>query len=338
MSENVFNIVQFGSQGGTAYAPGAAAAATVLIPVEAPVNFLLDRAATFPKQDRGRNVRNSAGTGFLGVRAADVVIPGQVHFEDLMDFLEMHYAGGVAPAGGTWTYPFEALTPTLVPRTIEGGNTDASQAQMRMVSCLVDQLTLGFADIVAPGAYPWTLSATILGLDREISPITAAQVARTGLETVQGHLTRLYEGPVGTAFGALPELAGSLKSFTMTSNRMLARRAYGSASDVATKYGFKDMSSITGEAKVAVSATSKSDFHDIWNASAPASLGERRWRVKAIGTGTKAMAIDFRVGIMAVPYDDVDGERVFKVTLEMVDDSTLNGPCQIALTNAITTL
>ena len=99
MSENVFNIVQFGSQGGTAYAPGAAVAASVLIPVEAPVNFLLDRAATYPKQDRGRNVRNSAGTGFLGVRGADVVIPGQVHFEDLMDFLEMHFSGGVTPTG-----------------------------------------------------------------------------------------------------------------------------------------------------------------------------------------------------------------------------------------------
>ena len=43
------------------------------------------------------------------------------------------------------------------------------------------------------------------------------------------------------------------------------------------------MSSATFEAKVAVSSTSKSDFHDIWNAAAPASLGERRWRVKALG-------------------------------------------------------
>ena len=207
-----------------------------------------------------------------------------------------------------------------------------------MISCLIDQLTLGFADIVAPGAFPWTLSANVFGLDREIAAITPSLAARAGLETVQGHLTRLYEGTTGTAFTGLAELAGSLKSFTMSSNRQLARRAYGSAGDVATKYGFKDMSAITCEAKVGVSATSKSDFHDIWNAAAPASLGERRWRIQAAGTGTKKLTIDFRVGIMAVPFDDVDGERIFKVTGEMVDDATLGAPCQIAIANAISAL
>ena len=155
---------------------------------------------------------------------------------------------------------------------------------------------------------------------------------------VQGHLTRLYEGTTGTAFASLAELAGSLKSFTMTSNRNLARRAYGSSSDVATAFGFKDMSNTTFEAKVAVSASSKSDFHDIWNAASPAALGERRWRVKAIGTGSKAFTIDLRAGILAVPYDDVDGERVFKVTGECVDDATLGAPWQATVTNGIAAL
>jgi len=337
-SEAVFDIFQIGPQAGTAYAPGAAAAATFLYPIEAPVTIELDRASTYPQQDRGRNVRNSADTGYHGVRGSSVTVASQVRFEDFAALAEMHYAGGIVASGvGPYTrvYPFEALTPTIVPATIEGGSTDASQSQMRMVSSLVDSLTIGFPDIVAPGAYPWTLSAAILGFDREISPLTAALSARAGLETVQGHLTRLYEGTTATAFATLAELAGHLKSFTMTTNRYLARRAYGSASDIATRYGFKQMSTGTIEAKVAISATSKSDFHDIWNAAAPAALGERRWRLEAAGTGTKKFTIDLRVGIMAVPYDEADGERLFKVTGEIVDDTTLGGPAQITIINSI---
>lgn len=337
-SEAVFDILQIGSQGGTAYAPGSAAAATVLIPIESPVNFELDRASTYPKQDRGRNVRNSAGTGYHGVRAAGVTIPAEVRFEDIAIFLEMHYAGGVSPSGGgpyTRVYPFEAGTPTIVPATIEGGSTDATQAQMRLVSALVDQLTIGFSDIVAPGAYPWTLSAQLLAFDREINNLTGSLSAKAGLETVQGHLTRLYEGTTGTAFGSLGALDGHLKGYSQTTSRNLARRAYGSTSDIASRFGFKDMSNGTFEAKVAISATSKSDFHDIWNVASPASLGERRWRLKAVGTGTKVFQIDLRAGIMAVPYDEVDGERVFKVSGEMVDDDTLNASNTITVVNSI---
>lgn len=337
-SENVFNLVQFGAQAGTAYVPGSPVAATVLWPVESPVAFDLDRSSQYPKQDRGRNVRNSAGTGYHGIRGASTTLAGQVRFEDVHDILEMIFAGGVAASGAgpyTRVYPFEALTPTLVPRTIEGGNTDTVQSQMRLDSCLVDSLTIGFPDIVAPGAYPWTLSASIVALDRENIALTAGQVARTGLETVQGHLTRLYEGTTATVFASLTELTGHLKSFTATFNRNLARRAYGGATDVPDHFGFKDMSIATFEAKVAVSATSKTDFHDIWNAAAPASLGERRWRLKAAGTGTKAFTLDLRAGIMAVPYDDVDGERVFKVTGEMADDSTLSAMAQITTISGI---
>jgi hypothetical protein len=341
MSENVFNAVQIGSQGGTFTAPGSAATATFLFPVESPVPIELDRASQFPKQDVGRNARNRAGSGFHGVRGATATLAAQLRFEDVMDILDMHAAGGITPTGGgpyTWAYPFEAGTPTLVPRTIESGNVDASQAQMRLISALVTSLTVGFPAITAPGASPWTLSADLLGVDRDINPLTASLSARAGLEVVQGHLTRLYEGTTGTAFASLTELAASLKSYTQTSSRNLALRAYGSASDVASKFGFTDQSTTTFEATVAVSSTAKSDFHDIWNAAAPASLGERRWRIKAIGTGSKVFLIDARVGILAVPIDEADGERLFKVTGELVDDATLGAPWQASITNSIASL
>ena len=446
-SENVFNIIQMGAQAGTAYAPGTAVAATILLPVESPVTFDLDRASQYPKQDRGRNARNSAGQGYHGVRASGCTLPMQASFEYLMDFLEMHACGGVVPTGTyVWAYPFEATTPTAVPRTIEGGNTDASQTQMRLTSCLIDSLTMGFPDIVAPGAFPWTLSATVLGFDREISALTTsgagtdeiqgiaivadsgtftlafngattaplsyaitkadmqtalralltinganctvggtdggpwtvtfvgslakqnvpmivanatglvgtphsvtvtqptpgvpatAVAARDGMEIMQGHLTSLYEGTTGTAFAALAELAGHFKSYTQTTTRSWAQRAYGGATDVPVRYGMKEMAGGTFEAKIGISATSKSDFHDIWNAASPAPLGERRWRIKCVGTGAKSMIIDARVGIMAVPDDDVDGERVFKVTGEFVDDDALNAPLQWTIANSIASL
>ena len=50
------------------------------------------------------------------------------------------------------------------------------------------------------------------------------------------------------------------------------------------------------------------------------------------------VTIDMRVAIMAVPLDDVDGERIFKVTGEFVDDATLTAPVVWTVTNSIATL
>ncbi len=341
MSENVFNIIQLGRQSGTFAAPGAAAAATFVFPVEDAVAFELERGSAMPVQHVGRNVRNRAGSGYHGVRRASTTLQAQLRFEDILDLLEMSYAGGVTPTGAgpyTWVYKFEAGSPSLVPYTIEGGDTDAAQAQERLRSCLINSLTMGFGPVKAGEASPWTVSAEIVAFDREINALTSSLDARTGLETVQGNLTRLYEGSTATAFAALVELGSSLRSFTMTATRSLALRAYGSDSDLATSFGFSDLSNATFEAQVAVSATSKSDFHDIWNAAAPASLGERRWRIKATGTGTKELTIDGRVAIMGVPYDEDDGERLFKVTGEFVDDSTLDASHTVTVVNSIATL
>ncbi len=340
-SENVFNKVQIGLQAGTLQAPGSAVAATFLYPVSEQVSIDLDRASEFTQRDRGRNVRNAAGAGYHGLRGSSATLPSEARFEDLMAILETIYAGGVTPTGTgpfTWTYPFEAGSPTVKPMTLEAGNVDVSQAQNRLTSGFVSSLTLGFSSLAAPGVSPWTISAEIMGLDREISPLTASlsEIAPAP-ETIMGHLTRLYEGTTATAFAALAELAASLKSFTMTADRHLVRRAYGSDSDLASGFGFSEPSNATFEALVAVSATAKSDFHDVWN-SAGGFLGERRWRIQAKGSGTKMLTIDARVGITAVPWDEVDGERLYKVTGEFVDDDTLEASHQIELVNGVSAI
>jgi hypothetical protein len=341
VSENVFDQVQIGLQAGTLSAPGSAVAATFLYPVSEQIAIELDRASEFSQRDRGRNVRNAAGAGYHGLRGANVTLPSEARYEDIIALLQTIYAGGVVPTGTnpyTWVFPFEAVAPTVKPMTLEVGNNDASQAQARLKSAFVSSLTLGFASLSAPGVSPWTISAEAMGLDREINALTGAlsEIA-TAPETIMGHLTRLYEGTTATAFASLTELAGSLKSFTMTADRHLVRRAYGSSSDLATGFGFSEPSNATFEALVAISATAKSDFHDIWNSSG-GSLGERRWRLKAIGSGTKTFTIDARVGILAVPFDEVDGERLYKVTGEFVDDSTLSASHTITVVNAVSAI
>ncbi len=126
--------------------------------------------------------------------------------------------------------------------------------------------------------------------------------------------------------------------FTLTATRSLALRAYGGTTDVATRFGIKQKSNATFEALIGVSATAKTDFHDIWDVASPAPLGERRWRVQAAGTGTKLFTVDARVGIFAVPTDESDGERVFKVTGEFVDDALLSASHQITIVNSVAAL
>lgn len=343
MSENVFNILGMGRQSGDFESPGSAVPATFLYPIEEPVGFELDRASAFPKQDRGRNVRNNRGSGYHGVRGASTTLASQVRYEDLMDILEMLYAGDVSPVslgGGLyrWDYPFEPGAPTVVPYTLEGGNIDNADAQMRLTSCLVGSLTMGFPSITAPGASPWTLSADIIAFDREIAEVTDPLAARSGLEVAQGHLTQLFEGDTSEAFAALAELEGSLKSFTMTPNKSLTARAYGGTTDLATKFGYTDTANGTAEATIGISPTSKSDFHDIWNASAPTPIGERRWRLLNAGSGGRALRVDARVGLLGVPFDEADGERLFKVTAEFVDDDALDASHVVSVTNTVATL
>jgi hypothetical protein len=343
LSENVFNLLGMGRQSGDFDAPGAAVPATFLYPIESPVGFELDRGSAYPKQDRGRNVRNNRGSGYHGVRGASTSLPSQVRFEDVPDILEQIYAGDISPVslgGGLyrWDYPFEAGAPTVVPYTYEGGNIDNVDAQMRLLSCLISSLTMGFPAITVPGASPWTLSADVVAFDREIAEVTDPLTARANLEVAQGHLTRLYEGDTTEAFAALAELEGSLKSFTQTANRSLTGRAYGGADDLATKFGFTETSNATFEAMIGISPTSKSDFHDIWNVSAPSPIGERRWRLVCSGNGGRIFRVDARVGILGVPFDEADGERLFKVTGEYVDDDALDANHLVSVTNTVASL
>jgi hypothetical protein len=339
MSEIVYDVAQIGRQAGTFYVPGASVPATTILPVTTPINIELDRASQYPAEDYGRNVKNHAGRGYHGTRGSTFSAEGELTFEQIMHLLEQNWAGSVVPTGAgpyVWVYPFEGGAPTLVPYTWECG-TETSQDQWEAAGVLLDELTMGFDDLDAPGAHPWTFQASGMGLARDAAALTAS-LSSTAVETIQGHLTTIYEGSTATAFASLVELAASLVSFQIVTRRSLVRRYYGNVStDLATGWGFTEKSSGEVTAKIKISATAKTDIHDAWN-SAGHVLGEKRWRIKANGSGTKVMTIDFRNGMLAVPIGERDGERVYEVTGEIVDDTTLTAPAAITVTNSIASL
>lgn len=408
MTEQVYRVVQIGVES----TPGTAVAATVQLPID-PTTIELDRASQYANEDYGRNARNHASRGYHGLRAASMPFAADLRFEDIMRFLEMHYAGGITPSastvaittssianptvittstahgltsgdtvtiaghsgstptingsrvvtvltsttftipvnvsadgtGGTVTtgyyaylYPLEAGASTVKTYTVEEGVVGSTQDEWRMVGSLIDDMTLEYDALAAPGAQPWRVSGTMLGFGKDASTMTASKTAPATLETAMGHLTVVKEGSTATAFASLSALTASLIRFSVNTNRNRVRRAYGAASgDVATGWGVSERTTGTFELMLKIGSTSKSDVYDAWNSSGGA-LTEKRVRVECAGSGSKMFQYDLRAGYTQVGIDDRDGERVFLAQGELVDDTTLNAPAAATVTNRASAL
>jgi hypothetical protein len=336
VAENVFHVAQIAPQSGTMAALGSSVAAITILPVTEVISPELDRGTAWAQEDYGRNITNHAGRGYHGVRAATWSMSGEVTFEQVMHLLEMQWAGGVTPVDAdplfTWVYPFEAGAPTVIPYTIETGSETGTD-QYELVGCLIDELTLTYDALAAPGASPWTFEASGLAVDRVVAALTSS-LSSTAVETWQGHLTTLAEGATSTAFASLSALTASLVQFGITTRKHLVLRPYGSATDIAGKMGFTEKASGEITAMIAHSATAKTNIHDIYNVSGSIA-GERRWRVSVNGTGTNQADLDMRLGFMQVERGERDGESTYEVTAELVDDSTLGAAAQWTIANSI---
>ena len=340
MAQRVFNRIQTGEEAGTFAATGAAVAATVIIPGAVATWPKLDRGSGWPDEDRGRNARNGAGRMHHGARGATFGLSGEARFADLQYLLEGHWAGDIVPTGAgpyVWVTDLEAGSPTIKPRTWQMGS-ETAQDQWQLRSVLIDELTIGFDDLAAPGFNPWTVEASCLGVDRASSALTAAlSPVAAAMETMQGLYSTLAEGTTSTAFASLAELTTSLVAFSITSQRHLVLLPYGGASDLSAAFGFSERLTATATAKIKVGATSKTDFHDIY-LTAGGVGSERRWRVAVDGAGNNAATLDLRVGITNVEPDERSGEGVYTVEAELVDDSTLDAPATWSITNDVSAL
>lgn len=335
-SDATFNVTQIGAQA----EHGTAVAAARVFPTDPGVVFDLDRATTSVDEDWGDADRHHAGRSYHGVRAATTTLNFEGRFEDIMDPLEMHVAGGVTPSAvgddWSWQYDFDSDTDTLTRYTLEGG-TDQVADQWRMGDCLIDEFEYGYEALTAPGAAPWKASATVFGVDREPHALTVGVEVNEALETMLGHHTVLHEGPISEAFGDLDELEVHLAMFSLRSSNGLIRRPYGAAdNDRFQAYG-RGKAEVGFSAMIRITSTSRTNLYDVWNVEG-SLVTERRWRIATSGSGNKAQTIDAQVAFTAVPIGDRDGEHVFSVEGYFVKNATLGSRGRITVVNGIESL
>ena len=342
MSEGAYNIVALGRQAHIA----TAVVASTIFPVDAGVlGFELDRATESPDEDFGSSSREQPGRESHGVHWATATLPFVGRFQDIMHALEMHVDTIGTPTGTaspySWGYTFDdtgtLLNTALKPYTLEYGVDGSTQDEWRAVGVIADTLEFGFDALSSPGNSMWKGSLGLVAIDREANALTGPAPAPATLETMEGHLTTLAEGPTGTAFASLAALTGSLKQFSLSSSLSASGRAYGGASDKATAIGRSGKGGVEFDALIGISATSKTDVLDIYNVSGAVAT-ERRWRLTIGGSGVNAMTIDARVRFRSVNVGEHEGERLYAVHGVFVKDATLGGRGTFTLANAIATI
>ncbi len=325
-----------------------AVATTTVFPVDQGfLGFELDRASESPDEDFGSTSREMSGRESTGVRWATASMPFVARFQDIVHPLEMHVAAitGGTPTGtaSPYTYgytydeTYNLLSTALKPYTIEYGVSGSTQDEWRATGVIADSLELGFDALSAPGNSMWKGTLGLVALNRDVHTITAGQNPPTVLETMEGHLTTIAEGPTGTAFASLAALTGSLKQYSLRSNLSATGRVYGGATDLATAIGRSGKGTVEFDALIGISSTSKTDIDDIYEVSG-ALPTERRWRITCTGSGVNSFIYDARVRFRSVNVGESNGERLYAVHGVCVKDSTLSGRGKFTLANAVATI
>jgi hypothetical protein len=283
VSEAVFNIVQLSQQDDTVTPH----AAQILFPVDAGAVIDEDRSPVSPDEDYGENAIGQPGRGTYGMRGASLSLAGEVRAEDIIELLSMHAKGGVTGTGGataySWEYGWDLTSDTVKRYTIEGGAVDTVNDQWRAVGCIANSLELGFDALTAPGNAPWRFTAGIDALYRERANLTAGLSPYSPLETLEGHMTQLFEGATTTAYAALGEATATLKSFKLNSELNRVRRAYGGSTDYASAWGYSGRKALNFTAEVAINAATHAGVSDVFE-TAGSAMTERRWRIVARGS------------------------------------------------------
>jgi hypothetical protein len=317
MAESLYRGIQIGKE--TTY--GTSVAATTILPVdEGSGEFQKQRGTRFPEEDFQSQVAFLSSRGSHGVQMATGSVAMDCRFEDIGQILRMLKAPVYTGAGPyTQTYTLGSTSDDSESLTWEVNN----DVQDFIVSGVkASSVELSYDAIAAGENSPWRVSADLVGNRMVKGTATAALTIPATLETMEGHLTQLYQGTTATAFGSLAELAGHLVNYSLRIEQERPLRPYGSTVDYASSVGLRKRRS-TFNALVKLSATSITDIWDIFDATGGA-VTERRWRVKVNGSGTKSMTIDHRVAFMNVVQDPDgrDGEYLLSVEGKATYDST----------------
>lgn len=326
-----FRTVQIGKE--SSY--GTEVDATIIFPADvATGEFQLNRAHEIPDEDFGSIDSYMAGRGSYGVRQATGSVSMQASFELVPYLLQM--AIGTPVTSGTadpYTHTFTAESTSALAKSYTW-EVDAGTQDWIATGVVVTRFDIGFDAVTAGQNAMWTLNADLLANDLATGTATTSLSAPSPIQTMEGHLTQLYEGPAGTAFASLSELTGSLVQYRLTVDCPKPLLPYGGTADKATALG-RGKRTVTASGLVVVSASTISDLFDIYNVTG-ALPTDRRMRIKCSGSSSTSFTIDHRV-----EYDDIhvepngrDGERLLAFSAKVPYDSTLASALQIAVNNA----
>lgn len=330
MSEAAFRTVQLGKE--TTF--GTAVQGTIVLPLDVgSAEFTLNRAYDIPNEDFGSIVQYLNGRGSFGVRVANASLAMNASFELTPYILDM--AIGSAVTSGTaapYTHTFTADSTADTTHSYTFRIVDTVQPWV-VAGAQVQRFDLGFDNIDAGTNSMWKLNADLMAASMDKGTATASLSAPATIQTIEGHLTQLFEGPSGTAYASLTELSASLVQYRLSVDTAKPGRPYGGTADTYTSHGYQKRTS-TISAMLKVSSTSVSDIWDIFNVSGSLPT-DRRWRVKASGSNSATLTIDHLLEFtdIHISPDERNGERLVAVTANCVYDSTNTTDVVIAINN-----
>lgn len=331
MAEAAFRSVQIGKE--TTY--GTEVNATLVLPVDtATGELVLVRGTNTPDEDYGRAIRNRTLRGSHGVRNVTGSVSAVATFQTLPHFLQMAL-GDVVTTGSSapFTHVIERDTTADTTASYTWEVNDDTQDWIG-VGITIGSWELGFDAVAAGANSPWMFNGDLQGVNLSTGTATAAQSA-PAMETMEGHLTSFSEGTTGTAFGSLTGLTSKIVSFSISGSDEKPQRVYA-GTDLATAHGRRKGMCTVSMTSI-LDSTMATALWTTYNV-AGAIPTYRRWRVSVDGAGTNAMTIDMQLKItdVHIEADGRDGERLFSVTAETVDDATLDTDVSVSIVNATT--
>ena len=243
---------------------GTAVAADFRLPLKAD-GFDPDRSYRNPEEDLGTGWDSSVFRGRWGMKAPTIHVAGEAGFEFLPHLLAAHlgHSGTPITVEGTPTlydWVFTAGTIGTVAEiglpnfaTVEHGS-NSEYDQWRLIGAHIPDLTLGFDALVAPGNSPWTVDATVNGLDFDRqAPTAGLDIPAT--EVVEGYSTvadNSMAASVPVSLPFTPSNPYALVSFKLASPQAWTRRPYGGDGDTASTVGHGQRPGATVELSIAV--------------------------------------------------------------------------------------
>ena len=330
MAEAAFRYVQIGKESTF----GTEVDATLILPVDqGSAEFTLDRATEIPVEDIGGVGRSQSSRGSHGVRIATGQLQSSaLAFELAPHYFQMGLGSATTTGSGTYTHVVSAdwTSDTIKSYTFE--SVDTLQAWIT-TGVVIPSFEIGFDTLAAGENSMWSISADLQGIDVATGTATASQSVPATLQTMEGHLTQIFEGPAGTAYASLSELSSSIVSYTLRVEDPKPLRPYGGTADKAADKG-RSGRTVTISALLKLSSTTDSNIFDIYNA-AGALPTERRWRIKVNGSNDCSMLIDHKLLFTDVHIEPQgrDGERLMSVAATAVYDSTNTTDLKITVVN-----